>query len=108
MALWREEVRRWRSECASVIQVVLHHRCYDTKVRTTVNLDDDVLAGAERLKREQHIGLSEALNRLARAGLNAQGKAKAPFRQRTSKLGLRVDVSNVAEVLEILDGPSQP
>lgn len=28
------------------------------------------------------------------------------FRQRTTDLGLRVDATNVAEALEILDGPA--
>jgi hypothetical protein len=28
-----------------------------------------------------------------------------PFRQRTADLGLRIDVTNVAEALEILEGP---
>ena len=44
---------------------MMHH---DIDMRTTVNLDDDVAAEAERLKRAEGIGLSEAVNRLARAG----------------------------------------
>jgi Arc/MetJ family transcription regulator len=73
-------------------------------VRTTIRLDDDVLAAAEQLRRERHIGLSEAVNSLARAGLRASPPARRRFRQRTSRLGLRVDVSNIAEALELLDG----
>ena len=72
-------------------------------VRTTIRLDEDVAAAAERLRRENNIGLSEAVNRLARAGLRAGHPAQRTFRQRTTKLGLRVDVSNVAEALELLD-----
>jgi len=72
-------------------------------VRTTIRLDDDVAAAAERLQRERHIGLSDAVNTLARDGLRAHPPRQA-FRQRTSNLGLRVDVSNVAEALELLDG----
>lgn len=71
-------------------------------VRTTVRLDDDVAAAAEQLRRERHIGLSEAVNELARAGLRSR-PAPRSFRQRTQHLGLRVDVSNVAEALELLD-----
>lgn len=77
-------------------------------MRTTLNLDDDVVAGAERLRREEHVGLGEAVNRLARAGLRVRGRQAGPFHQRTARLGLRVDVSNVAEALEILDGPAHP
>jgi hypothetical protein len=73
-------------------------------MRTTIRLDDDVAAAAEVLQREHHIGLSEAVNTLARAGLRAQHPPRRTFRQRTTKLGLRVDVSNVAEALDLLDG----
>jgi hypothetical protein len=71
-------------------------------MRTTLRLDDDVLAAAERLRRERHIGLSEAVNELARAGMQRRGQPRA-FRQRTQELGLRIDVSDVAEALDLLD-----
>jgi hypothetical protein len=73
-------------------------------VRTTIRLDEDVLAAAEQLRRERHIGLSEAVNSLARAGLRRSLPERRRFRQRTSRLGLRVDVTNIAEALELLDG----
>jgi hypothetical protein len=76
-------------------------------MRTTVNLDPDVAAAAERLRAERNIGLSEAVNELARAGLRAKPAAK-PFRQRTRALGLRIDVSNVAEALDLLDSRDRP
>lgn len=77
-------------------------------MRTTVRLDDDVAAAAEQLRRQRHIGLGEAVNELARAGLRAQStRPRRPYRQRTHRLGLRIDVSNVAEALEQLDGPEQ-
>jgi hypothetical protein len=75
-------------------------------VRTTLRLDEDVLAAAERLRRERHIGLSQAVNELARAGMQRHSRQPA-FRQRTGELGLRVDVSNVAEALELLDAPDR-
>lgn len=74
-------------------------------MRTTVSLDEDVAAAVQRLRRERGIGLSEALNRLARAGLTVK-RGGPPFRQRAVKLGLKVDVTNVAEALELLDGPA--
>lgn len=72
-------------------------------MRTTVRLDPEVAAAAERLRRERHIGLGEAVNELARAGL-ARQDAVTPFRQRTADVGVSVDVTNVAEALELLDG----
>lgn len=77
-------------------------------MRTTVSLDRDVEAALSRLRRERGLGLSEALNELVRAGLAARsGSAEPPdrFRQPTTALGLRMDVSNVADALEQLDGP---
>ena len=74
-------------------------------MRTTVNLDDDVAAAVRRLRDEGGIGVSEAVNRLARVGLTVK-QARSRFRQRSTKLGLTVDVSNVAEALETLDGPA--
>ena len=77
-------------------------------MRTTVTLDDDVVAAIDRLRRERSLGLSAALNELARSGLAAKHgrRGRHPFRQRTQTLGLRVDVSNVAEAIELLDGPT--
>ena len=71
-------------------------------MRTTINLDPDVAAAADQLRRRKHIGLSEAVNELARGGLLARPGAPS-FRQQTHDLGLTVDVSNVAEALEYLD-----
>lgn len=71
-------------------------------MRTTVRLDEDVLAAAEQLRRELHVGLSQAVNELARRGMR-RTVARRVFRQRTEALGLRVDVANVAEALELLD-----
>lgn len=77
---------------------------YPDLMRTTLSLDDDVAAAVHRLREERHIGLSDAVNELIRAGLAAPPRHK-PFRQRTENLGLRIDISNVAEALEHLDGP---
>jgi hypothetical protein len=74
-------------------------------MRTTITLDDDVAAAVERIRRERGVGVSEAINGLARAGLNAK-PARPHFRQRSASIGLRIDVTNVAEALEQLDGPA--
>jgi hypothetical protein len=45
-------------------------------MRTTVSLDDDVGAAVQRLRVERNIGLSEAVNELARAGLAVPSQRK--------------------------------
>lgn len=74
-------------------------------MRTTVTLDNDVAAAVARLRRERGVGVSEAVNELARAGLTVK-RSRTRFRQRSVPLHLRVDATNVAEALEQLDGAS--
>ena len=74
-------------------------------MRTTVSLDDDVAAAVDELRRQRQLGMSEAVNELIRAGLRAP-RRRRQFRQRTADLGLRIDVSNVAEAVDLLDGPT--
>jgi hypothetical protein len=74
-------------------------------MRTTVNLSDDVVAAIERLRRERSIGVSDAVNELIRAGLRLK-PARKRFRQRSERIGLRIDVTNVTEALESLEGPT--
>jgi predicted transcriptional regulator len=71
-------------------------------MRTTVTLDDDVAAAVRQLREDRHIGVSEAINELARAGLRRR-RERQVFRQDSVDLGLRIDVSNVAEALEFLE-----
>jgi len=72
-------------------------------MRTTISLDPDVVAAAEAMRQERDIGLSDAVNELVRAGLRAP-QQRSTFHQRTADVGLRIDVSNVAEALDALDG----
>ena len=76
-------------------------------MRTTVTLEPDVVAAVNRLRTTQGLGVSEALNQLARAGMVSQPPRKA-FKQRTANLGtLLVDVSNVQEALDVAEGPGR-
>lgn len=71
----------------------------------TITLDRDVVQAVQRLRRQRGLGPSEVVNELIRSGL----RAKAPrsgLRQQVHDLGLRIDVRNVAEALELLDGPT--
>lgn len=74
-------------------------------VRTTIALADDVAAAVERLRRERSLGVSEAVNELARAGLRARAPRRE-FSQRTHEMRARVDVTNVGEAIERLEGPA--
>jgi hypothetical protein len=71
-------------------------------MRTTITLDDDVEAALSRLRRDEGLGLSEALNQLVRRGLAARVGGQ-PYVLRSSDLGVRIDVTNIGDVLELLD-----
>jgi hypothetical protein len=73
-------------------------------MRTTIEFDDDVARAIDELRRSEGLGMSEAVNELVRRGVLPRPVA-APFRQRTQRLGLKIDVSNVADALEALEGP---
>lgn len=75
-------------------------------VRTTVSLDSDVAAAVQALRSERGLGVSDAVNELIRAGL-AVPRQRRRFVQRTAALGARLDVSDVADALETLDGPDR-
>ncbi len=72
-------------------------------MRTTVTFDDDVAAAVDRLRQDAKLGMSEAVNQLVRRGLRRQGERR-PVRLETVRLDLRLDVSNVAEALEVAEG----
>jgi Ribbon-helix-helix protein, copG family len=75
---------------------------YAGGVRTTVSLDDDVAAEVRRVRRERGVGLSEALNELARAGI-AASRVDYVYRHPVHDMRALIDLSNVADVLELLD-----
>ena len=76
-------------------------------MRTTVTLEPDVAAAVDHLRKERSIGLSEAVNELVRAGLAAGNRQPARrFVQRSEPIGLKIDVTNVAEAIELLEGPA--
>lgn len=77
-------------------------------MRTTVNLTPDIEAEVARMRREEGMGTSEAVVALARRGLRrglrrGRGKPVAQFIQRTADMGARVDLSNIGDVLDLLD-----
>ena len=76
-------------------------------MRTTITLDSDTAAAVARLQRERHVGVSAAANELIRRGLRAKVTDPAPSLP-TGRLGLRVDITNVADVLDMLDRAELP
>jgi metal-responsive CopG/Arc/MetJ family transcriptional regulator len=71
-------------------------------MRTTLTLDDDVAAALDALRRREGVGLSEAVNRLIREAL-ARPPETAAYVHRSHDLGITVDVTNIGEVLDLLD-----
>ena len=72
-------------------------------MRTTVELDRDTAQAVQAL-RKQGRGVSEAVNELIRRGMMAPPQEK-PFVARPRRLGVRIDVSNIADALDLLEGP---
>lgn len=75
---------------------------YHAGMRTTLTLDDDVVAEVERLRRDEGLGLSEAVNRLARRGM-VRPTGEDRYHHRSAAVGLTVDVTDVGAVLDLLD-----
>ena len=63
----------------------------------------DVAAALEAMQRDEGIGVSEAANRLIRAGLLRARSQPADYVHRTADVGIRIDVSNIGEVLDLLE-----
>jgi Ribbon-helix-helix protein, copG family len=73
-------------------------------MRTTVELDGDTAQAVQELRRQEGRGVSEAVNELIRRGMLAEPRPQQ-FTPRTRRLGIRIDVSNVADALDLLEGP---
>ena len=78
------------------------HDASITIMRTTVNLDADIEAEVARLQREQGLGLSEAINTLARRG-TARPHIDVVYAPVTFEMGLMIDVADTQRALELLD-----
>lgn len=72
-------------------------------MRTTVELDRDTAQAVQAL-RKQGRGVSEAVNELIRRGMMAPRQEK-PFVARPRRLGVRIDISNIADAVDLLEGP---
>lgn len=79
--------------------------CTIEDMRTTVEFADDVARAVQELRRNEGLGVSEAVNELIRRGM-LPGAERSRFVQPTHPIGLKIDVSNVAEALDVLEGPN--
>lgn len=70
-----------------------------------MEFDADTAKAIEAIRRREGLGVSEAVNELIRRGLVPRERTER-FTQRTHRGGLKIDVGNVADALEVLDGPS--
>jgi len=77
---------------------------YDMCMRTTIELDDDTAAEVKRLRTDQNRGVSEAVNALIRRGMLVL-REPTPFVPTTHDLGTKIDISNIADALDFLEGP---
>jgi hypothetical protein len=77
-------------------------------MRTTLTIDDDLMAQIEDLRRREGISFKGAVNRLLRAGtqcLSQPPKAK-PYRTKPKKLGLRtgfdpIELNRLADEIDV-------
>ena len=73
-------------------------------MRTTIEFDADTAKAVEQLRAERGRGVSDAVNELIRQAM-LLSKDRPPFVPRTHPLGLSIDVSNVADAIDFLEGP---
>lgn len=68
-----------------------------------MTLAPDVASELAKIRRERGVGLSEALNQLARRGMVHRDPVGS-YVQASYAMGMKVDVANIGEVLDLLDG----
>lgn len=73
-------------------------------MRTTVEFDPDTAKVVEQVRAERGRGVSDAVNELIRRSQVVPAN-KPAYVPRTRSLGLSIDVSNVADALDLLEGP---
>jgi len=76
-------------------------------VRTTLTVDDDAAAKLKAEARRSGRSFRDVVNEALRRGLTKRRSDAVPFRVAARDLGLRagVQLDNVAELLEQIEGP---
>ena len=79
--------------------------------RTTLTLEDDVVARIRDAARRSGRPLKAVVNDAIRAGLDAApARSRKPFRVEARAMGLRpgIDLDDISGLLERLEGPEHP
>jgi hypothetical protein len=78
-------------------------------VRTTLTLDDDIVAKLQAESRRTGRSFKVVVNEFLRIGLNARRKLKPsePFQVEARSMGLRPGLSydNIGDLLDLIEGP---
>lgn len=83
----------------------VHHGRMPRRKRITLTIDDDVYAQMQRMRREDGLSPSAAINALARRGL-VEGRAPGRrYVHHARAMHQRVDLTSIGEVLDSLDQP---
>lgn len=75
-------------------------------LRTTITLAPDVAAAVAERQRQENAGISAVVNDLLRRALTEK-PVPEPFVQQTSRMGALMDLRNIQEVLDIVEGPGR-
>ena len=83
--------------------------CYLHDGRTTLTLEDDVAARLKIESRKAGLSFKDTVNQVLRRGFegNRSPAPAGPFKVKARPLGVHqgVDYGNVAELLELVEGP---
>ncbi len=74
-------------------------------MRTTVTLDDDVVAALQAVMRERGVSFKQALNEVVRAGLATAQAPSRPYRLQPVRMGVRpgIDLDKANRLAAELD-----
>ena len=85
-------------------------RCYHQSVRTTLTIDDDIMAKINTEMRRSGKSFKETINDALRTGLSVRKEMKCaePFKVRARPLGIYpgLNYDSTGELLEKIEGPS--
>ena len=73
-------------------------------MRTTIEFEADTAKVVEAVRSERGRGVSDAVNELIRRAALAS-RVVVPFVPKTHDLSLTIDVSNISDALDFLEGP---
>ena len=78
-------------------------------MRTTLRLDDDVVAATRVVQASEHVGFGQALNILARRGMQRESATARYVRPLPARRlgGARFDLTRTEELLGVVEGDAR-